>query len=41
MEQLGSYWTDFHEILYLNIFQNSVKEIQISLEYDKNFGYFT
>ena len=22
MEELGSHWTDFHEILYLNIFRN-------------------
>ena len=26
-EQLGSHWTDFHEIWYLNIFRNSVGEI--------------
>jgi len=28
MEQLGSYWTDFHEILYLNIFRKSVEKIK-------------
>jgi hypothetical protein len=31
MEQLGSQWVDFHEILYLRIFRNSVQKIQISL----------
>jgi hypothetical protein len=31
MEQLGSHWMDFHEILYLSIFQKSVKKIEISL----------
>jgi len=25
MEQLGSYWTDFHEISYLRIFENLLK----------------
>jgi len=30
MEQLGSYWTDFHEILYLNIFRKYVEKIQFS-----------
>ena len=28
MEQLGSYWTDFHEILYLIIFRKSFEKIQ-------------
>ena len=40
MEQLGSYWTDFHEILYFIIFRKSVDEIQVSPKYDKNIGYF-
>jgi hypothetical protein len=31
MEQLGSHWTDFHEILYLSIFRKSVEKIQVSL----------
>jgi len=29
MEQLGSYWKDFREILYLNIFPKSVKKVQV------------
>jgi len=29
MEQLGSHWTEFHEILYLKIFRKSVKKIQV------------
>jgi len=40
MEQLGPHWTDFHEILYLRIFQNSVEKIQVSLESDKYNGCF-
>jgi hypothetical protein len=40
MEQLCSYWTDFLEIWYLNIFRKSVEKIQVSLESDKNNGYF-
>jgi hypothetical protein len=39
MEQLGSYWTDFHEIWYLSIFRKSVEKIQVSLKSDKNNGY--
>jgi len=41
MEQIGSYWMDFHEILYLRIFRKSVEKIQVSLKSDKNKGYFT
>jgi hypothetical protein len=40
MEQLVSHWTDFHEIWYLSILRKHVKKIQISLESDKNNGYF-
>jgi hypothetical protein len=40
-EQLGSHWTDFHEIWYLRIFKKSVKKIQVSWKSDKNKGYFT
>ena len=29
MEQLGSHWTDFHEIWYLSIFSKSVEKIQV------------
>ena len=41
MEHLGSHSTDFHDIWYASIFQNSVEKIQISLKSDKNNGYFT
>ena len=35
MAQLGSYWTDFHEILYSIIFRKSVEKIQVSLKRKK------
>ena len=41
MEQLGSDWKDFHEILYLSIFRKSVEKIQVSLNSDKNNEYVT
>jgi hypothetical protein len=41
MEQLGSHWTDFHEIWYLSIFRKSVKKIQVSFTLDKSKRYFT
>jgi hypothetical protein len=41
MEQLGSHWTDFQEILYLSIFRKPVEKIQVSLKSYKNKGYFT
>jgi len=41
MEQLGSYWTDFHEILHLSIFRTSVEKIQDPLKADKNKVYYT
>jgi hypothetical protein len=41
MEQLGSHWTDFHEILYLSILRKSTEKIQVSLKCDKNNGHFT
>ena len=41
VELLGFHWTDFHEILYPNIFRKSVERIQVSLKLDKNNGYFT
>jgi len=31
MEQLGYHWTDFREILFFSIFQNTVEKIQLSL----------
>jgi len=36
MEQLGSHWMDFREILYLSIFRKSVEKIQIYLTYNQN-----
>ena len=36
MEQLGSYWTDFHEIWYLSIFRKTAEKIKVSLKSDKN-----
>ena len=41
MEQLGSHWTDFHEILFLSIFRKSVEKNQVSLKSDPNNWYFT
>ena len=38
MEQLGSYWIDFHENWYLSIFRKSVEKIQVSFKSDKNEG---
>jgi len=40
-EQLSFHWTNFHEILNLSIFRKSVKNIQVSLKYNKNNWYFT
>jgi hypothetical protein len=37
VEQLGSYWKDFHEIWYLSFFKY-VEKIQVSLKFDKNDG---
>ena len=41
MEQLGSHWTDFHEIWYMGIFLKSVEKIQYTLKSDKNNRCFT
>jgi hypothetical protein len=41
MQQLGSHWTNFHEILYVGIFGKSVEKMQVSLRLDKNIGYST
>jgi len=38
MEQLGSHWTDFCEILCLRIFQKSVTKIQVSLKPEITMG---
>ena len=40
MEQLGSHWTGFHEILYLSFFRKSVGKFWVSLKSDRNNGYF-
>jgi len=39
MEQLGSHWTNFPEIL--SMFRKPVEKIQFSLKYGKNNRYFT
>ena len=41
MEQFGSHWADFHEILYLSILRKRGEKIQVSLKSDKNNCYFT
>ena len=41
VEHLGSYWTDFHEILHLSILRESVEKIQGSLKSDKTNGHLT
>ena len=41
IEQLGSIWTDFNEILLFSIFKKSVQKIQVSLKSVKNNRYFT
>jgi len=39
MEQLGSHWTNFHEIWYLNFFRQSVKKNKFSLKSGKSDAY--
>jgi hypothetical protein len=41
LEQLGSHWTDCHEIWYFSISRKFVEKNQVSLKSDKNDGYFT
>jgi hypothetical protein len=42
IQQLGSHWKDFDEILYMSFFfRISIKKIQISSKSDKKNGYFT
>ena len=41
MEQLGSHWTDFHEILYLSSFRKTAEIIGASLKSVKNNEYIT
>jgi hypothetical protein len=38
MEELGSHWTDFNEILYLRTYWKFVKKLQVSLKPDRNSG---
>jgi hypothetical protein len=38
--QLGSHWTNFHEIWFWGIFPESVEKIQVSLKSDMNNGHF-
>jgi len=38
MEQLGPHYTNFHEILYLNIFRKSIHKVQILLKSDNITG---
>lgn len=39
IKQLISHWMDFQEMLYLIIFQKSVKKIQFSLQSKMDNGY--
>jgi hypothetical protein len=41
VEQVGSNWTDLHEVLLLEYFPKYVEKIQASLKSDPNNGYFT
>ena len=41
MEQLGSHWTDFHEIWYLNVFETTCRENSSFKKSDRKNGYFT
>ena len=41
MKQLGSHWTEFHEISWFRIFRKSIQKIQVSLKSDKNTGHLT
>ena len=41
VEQLGSHWMGFYEILYLSIFLKFVQKFQVSLKSDTNNRYFT
>jgi hypothetical protein len=40
-EQLGSHWTDMHDILYLDAFQKFVRTMLVSLKSAKSNGNFT
>jgi hypothetical protein len=36
MQQLGSHWMHFNDILHLSIFRKSVENLQVSFKYNKN-----
>ena len=38
LEQLGSHWRDFHEILCMSTFRKTVEKIQDSLKSENNNG---
>jgi hypothetical protein len=38
--EFRSHWEDFHEVVYLSIFLQSVEKIPASLKSDKNNMYF-
>ena len=38
MEQLGTHWTDFDEILYLSLIRKPVEKVQVLLKSDNNNG---
>jgi len=40
MEQLGSHWKDFHEILYGSVFRKSVVKIEVSLNLTRIAGMY-
>jgi hypothetical protein len=38
MEQPAYHWTDFHKILYLNVFRKHAENTKLSLKSEKNNG---
>ena len=38
MEQLGSHWTNFHDVLYEYFFKSCREKIEVSLKSDNNNG---
>jgi len=41
LEQLGSHWTEFHEIWYLIVSRKSVETVKVALKPTKNNGHLT
>ena len=41
MKQVGSHWTNFHEICHLSTFRKPLAETEVLLNSDNNNGYFT